>query len=78
MNSKPASGRRAFLKTSTLAAAGGLTAAMMSSCGEEETETVKKPESGRFKISLAQWSLHKALKAGELDNLEFPAVAKNA
>lgn len=30
-----------------------------------------------FDISLAQWSLHKALFGGEMTNLEFPAVAKN-
>jgi hydroxypyruvate isomerase len=30
-----------------------------------------------FKISLAEWSLHHALFAGELDNLEFPSVAAN-
>jgi sugar phosphate isomerase/epimerase len=30
-----------------------------------------------FKISLAQWSLHRALFAREMDNLDFPAVAKN-
>ncbi|MDA0349898.1 MAG: sugar phosphate isomerase/epimerase [Verrucomicrobia bacterium] len=30
----------------------------------------------RFKISLAQWSLHSALKAGELDNLDFPRIAR--
>lgn len=30
-----------------------------------------------FDISLAQWSLHKALFAGELTNLDFPATAKN-
>lgn len=29
-----------------------------------------------FKISLAQWSLHRALKAGDLDNLDFARVAK--
>ncbi|MCZ6836224.1 MAG: sugar phosphate isomerase/epimerase [Planctomycetota bacterium] len=29
-----------------------------------------------FKISLAQWSLHRALRAGELDNLDFAKVAK--
>lgn len=29
-----------------------------------------------FKISLAQWSLHRALKGGELDNLAFAKVAK--
>jgi sugar phosphate isomerase/epimerase len=30
-----------------------------------------------FKISLAEWSLHRTLQAGELDNLDFPATAKN-
>ena len=30
-----------------------------------------------FKISLAQWSLHKALKAGKLDNLDFAKTAKS-
>lgn len=29
-----------------------------------------------FKISLAEWSLHKALFAKKLDNLDFPRVAK--
>ncbi len=30
-----------------------------------------------FKISLAEWSLHKTLQAGKLTNMEFPAKAKN-
>ena len=30
----------------------------------------------RFKISLAEWSLHKTLFAGKLDNLDFPKAAK--
>jgi len=36
------------------------------------------PPAGRalFGISLAQWSLHKALLAGKLDNLDFPKTAK--
>src|SRR5262245_6515090 len=29
-----------------------------------------------FKISLAEWSFHRALKAGSMDNLDFPKVAK--
>ncbi|MEQ9104448.1 MAG: sugar phosphate isomerase/epimerase family protein [Rhodothermales bacterium] len=29
-----------------------------------------------FRISLAEWSLHKALYAGELTNLDFPRVAR--
>jgi len=30
-----------------------------------------------FKISLAEWSLHRTLRNGDLDNLDFPATAKN-
>ena len=29
-----------------------------------------------FRISLAQWSLHRALRAGDLDNLDFPRAAR--
>lgn len=42
-------------------------------------EPTGKPKPGKiqpFKISLAQWSLHRALRAGELDNLDFPKVAR--
>jgi sugar phosphate isomerase/epimerase len=38
-----------------------------------------KPEAGKigdFKISLAEWSLHKALFAKKIDNLDFPKVAR--
>ena len=38
-----------------------------------------KPASGKigdFKISLAEWSLHKALFKKEIDNLDFPKIAK--
>ncbi len=34
------------------------------------------PERPLFEISLAQWSLHRMLRAGELDNLEFPAFSR--
>jgi L-ribulose-5-phosphate 3-epimerase len=30
-----------------------------------------------FKISLAQWSLHRTLQKGEMENLEFPGFAKS-
>jgi sugar phosphate isomerase/epimerase len=33
--------------------------------------------SGIFKISLAEWSLHNMIEAGELENIDFPAFAKN-
>ncbi len=38
-----------------------------------------KPKPGKigdFKISLAEWSLHKALYSKQLDNLDFPRVAR--
>ena len=38
-----------------------------------------KPEAGtigNFKISLAEWSLHKALYAKKIDNLDFPKIAR--
>jgi len=34
------------------------------------------PQKGRFAISLAEWSLHKALFAKTITNLDFPRLAK--
>jgi hypothetical protein len=31
---------------------------------------------GRLEISLAEWSLHRALEAGKVDHLDFPSIAK--
>jgi sugar phosphate isomerase/epimerase len=42
-------------------------------------QTSGKPAGGKigdFKISLAQWSLHKALFAHKIDNLDFPKVTR--
>ncbi|MBT1704664.1 sugar phosphate isomerase/epimerase [Fulvivirgaceae bacterium PWU20] len=63
---------------------------MLSSCNgksssentQDSTATASSAEAGKskelfFKISLAQWSLHKALFAKEFDNLDFPVKAKN-
>jgi len=58
----------------------------LSACGSSqknstsETEsqpTVKLPQNSWFKISLAQWSLHRMLKEGKLDNLGFAKFTKN-
>ena len=67
------SNRRQFLQQLGGLAAG---AAGLSVLGQDvfAAETIKKPF---FEISLAQWSLHKALFAKKLDNLDFPAKAKN-
>lgn len=35
-----------------------------------------EPERPLFEISLAEWSLHRALRAGEMSNLDFPRVAR--
>ena len=58
--------RRDFLSAS-LAAVGGLAAARAVAAAE------KKP---LFQISLAEWSLHRALFAKKMTNLDFPVVAK--
>jgi sugar phosphate isomerase/epimerase len=36
----------------------------------------RNPGEPLYRVSLAQWSLHRALRAGELDALEFPAFAR--
>lgn len=74
MKQKPFS-RRHFLKAGTqslgAAAFGFSTACKPSAPGKTEA---KGPQ---FQISLAEWSLHKALKAGELDHLDFPQFTKD-
>lgn len=64
--------RRSFLKTSS-AFLGGLA---LSACDNKKSTMSASETNPRSKISLAQWSLHKALKAGELDNLDFPRIAR--
>ena len=63
--------RRRFLEVSggVLPALGLLEPLTMLSC----TRTGDEP---LFGISLAEWSLHRALYAGQLDNLDFPATAR--
>ena len=64
--------RRSFLASSA-----GLAAAAMatnSMAAHASTRTVLHP---KFQISLAQWSLHKTLRAGKMDNLDFAAKTKN-
>ncbi|MCP4766949.1 MAG: TIM barrel protein [Gammaproteobacteria bacterium] len=68
--------RRDFLRTSTAIVAGGLVAVDRRHVQADET-TPPKTEP-RFKISLAQWSLHRALRAGEIDNLDFPRITRES
>ena len=65
----PAMPRRGFLG----AVGQGLAACGLVSLG---STSVRGAESALFEISLAEWSLHKTLFAGTLDNLDFPRVAK--
>ncbi|MEK6407363.1 MAG: sugar phosphate isomerase/epimerase family protein [Acidobacteriota bacterium] len=63
--------RRDFLnQSSRLIASLGLAGLI----GGESVAGDKKP---RFKISLAEWSLHRALFSKQLDHLDFAKVAKN-
>jgi sugar phosphate isomerase/epimerase len=52
--------RRSFLGTVAVMAAG---------------VRLRLPQEPLFRISLAEWSLHRVLFAGRLDNLDFPGVA---
>ncbi|MGH7701332.1 MAG: sugar phosphate isomerase/epimerase family protein [Gemmatimonadales bacterium] len=55
--------RRTFLGTVAAVAAGA---------------SAPRPDGSLFRISLAEWSLHRTLDAGGLDNLGFPATARTA
>jgi hypothetical protein len=72
--------RRTFMKSAALAAAGVFAGSALHA---KENKTglnvaqVTKENDLFFSISLAQWSLNKALFGGELDNLDFPAYTKN-
>ena len=63
--------RRDFIKKSTSIAGGvtlsGISAISLSSC--EKTLP--------FKISLAEWSLHRTIRANKIDHLDFVEIAKN-
>ncbi len=61
--------RRSFLASSA-----GLMAAGVAGQAAAAMAAFTAPS---YKISLAQWSLHKMLKGGKLDNLDFAATTKN-
>ena len=61
--------RRGFLRHTALASAGLAAASLL----ENRSQADDKPLA--FKISLAQWSLHKSLFAGKLKNLDFAQQA---
>jgi L-ribulose-5-phosphate 3-epimerase len=63
--------RRSFLECSALFAA---ELGVMSLAGSRTLGGEKEP---LFRISLAEWSLHRTLFDGKLDNLDFARTAKN-
>lgn len=82
--------REQFLKSLGLVTVGATLSSAMLSCtkpatSESNTDTDSTGNANPtlnsntmfFKISLAEWSLHKMLQAKQLDNLDFPAKAKN-
>ncbi len=81
------SNRREFLRSLGVISGLGLSAELLNGCStspsseKQTSETAKTtaamPTEIFFKISLAEWSFHRALQAKELDNLDFPAKAKN-
>ncbi len=61
--------RRIFIKQAgILTTATAMSSSILSSCSAQQPP---------FKISLAEWSLHRALFAKEMTNLDFPKKAKN-
>jgi L-ribulose-5-phosphate 3-epimerase len=67
--------RRSFLES---AVAGGalLSVATPAALARDESGKPAAGKIGDFKISLAEWSLHKALFAHKIDNLDFPKLAR--
>lgn len=61
--------RRQFLQTAAATAAAMATVPRWAFAGEEKVVP--------FKISLAEWSLHKAIQGGKLTNLDFARVSKD-
>lgn len=62
--------RREFLENSALLGAGLAITGVMN-----RNAFAVNPEPA-FKISLAQWSLHRALRQGKIDNLDFAKIAR--
>jgi sugar phosphate isomerase/epimerase len=79
--------RRSFIKSLGLLSVGlGVSGSAFFSCSAKTSSNeindstnmgIAKPSGLFFKISLAEWSLHKMLQAGKMDHLDFPAKAKN-
>jgi L-ribulose-5-phosphate 3-epimerase len=64
--------RRGFL-----AAASGAFLTPLAAAATGGTRGVVRPRAPLFEISLAEWSLHRTLRAGTLTNLDFPRKARS-
>jgi sugar phosphate isomerase/epimerase len=60
--------RRTFLKKTFIGAGAIMLAPSME---------LSSSKASRFEISLAEWSLHRSIRAGKMDHLDFPLIAKN-
>lgn len=67
--------RRRFLQESLTLAAGCASMSLMSPHAMSQARSAALPALP-FSISLAEWSLHKTMFAGKLDNLDFAKTAK--
>lgn len=67
--------KSAALATAAISTGGAIHA--KGNSGTRNLSSASKEENLFFSISLAQWSLNKALFGGVLDNLDFPAYTKN-
>jgi L-ribulose-5-phosphate 3-epimerase len=74
--SQSAISRRLFLE-STVAGGALLSLATPAAFGLDESGKPAAGKIGDFKISLAEWSLHRALFAKKIDNLDFPRLARD-
>jgi L-ribulose-5-phosphate 3-epimerase len=67
--------RRRFLQ-GVVAGASALGLGLRPSFGADVSGKPAAGKIGDFKISLAEWSLHKALQKKEITNLDFPSIAR--
>jgi L-ribulose-5-phosphate 3-epimerase len=70
--------RRQFLATSgaAMTLAGATGALAPKAVLAKESLMPASDHRSLFDISLAEWSLHRALQSGKIDNLDFPVIAK--
>jgi L-ribulose-5-phosphate 3-epimerase len=69
-------GRRTFLRGTLI---GGAAAILRDPPARAAADPIGNPPAGKigdFKISLAEWSLHNALFKKQIDNLDFPRIAR--